>query len=38
VHGISLIEQEFCQVRSVLAGNAGDECFFHIILFLFLKI
>ena len=26
---IALGKEKFCQVRSVLAGDAGDECFFH---------
>jgi hypothetical protein len=29
VYGISLFEQEFRQVGSILTGDAGDECFFH---------
>jgi hypothetical protein len=29
VDGIALVQQEFRKIRAVLAGNAGDQCFFH---------
>jgi len=28
VHMVALGQQQFCKVRAVLAGNAGDECGF----------
>jgi hypothetical protein len=29
VHLVALVQQQFGEVRAVLAGDAGDECFFH---------
>ncbi len=29
VHLIALFQQKLCQIRSVLSGDAGDECLFH---------
>lgn len=29
VNFVALFEQKLCQVGTVLAGDAGDECFFH---------
>ena len=29
---IALVQKEFRQIGTVLPGNAGDECFFHIIV------
>jgi len=29
VHLVSFRQQQFGQIRAVLAGNAGDESFFH---------
>ena len=26
---VAFFQQKFCQIAAVLAGNAGDECFFH---------
>ena len=26
---VALLKQKLCQIAAVLAGNAGDECFFH---------
>ena len=30
VHLVALFQQEFGQIGAVLAGDAGDECYFHI--------
>ena len=29
---VALFQQELCQIAAVLAGDAGDECFFHRLL------
>ena len=37
VNLISLLQQKLCQVRSILSGNACDQCFFHGIALSFIK-
>jgi hypothetical protein len=32
VNLVAFVEQKFCQIASVLSGDAGDECFFQSIL------
>jgi len=29
VNLIAFVQQEFCQIRAVLAGDASDKCSFH---------
>ena len=30
VHLVAFFQQKFCQIRAILTGDAGDQCFFHI--------
>jgi hypothetical protein len=29
VNFVAFLQQQICQITSVLAGNAGDQCLFH---------